>query len=227
MAKKLTLDIITQEKRLLTVETSSVNVETAMGEITILPGHIPLITRLKEGLLRYHDEQGKEKIVAVFGGFLELDGSGVCSILADSAVRADDIDVAKVENAKKEAENALKDKTREQEFVLAEAALRRTALELRAANKKSRHSQTWPIWYHLNMHPEASTKRIREALTAITFTALLIALTAFFTIKAVEINSSPPLYENPGLAWLAPFLISTIAGIQFTHDMQNIFTSKS
>lgn len=142
MTKHLKLDIVTQEKRLLTTETSSISVETALGEITILPGHIPLITKLSEGLLRYRDEKGKETIVAVFGGFLELDADGVCSVLADSAVRADDIDLAKVALAKEDAQAILKDKTRQQEFVMAEAALRRTALELKAANKKSRHAQT-------------------------------------------------------------------------------------
>lgn len=142
MSKTLTLDIVTQVKRLLTVEVAKITVETELGEITILPGHIPLITRLTEGLLRYTDEKGEEELVAVFGGFLELDADGVCTILADSAVRANDIDLAKVELARKEAEATLQDKTREQEFILAEAALRRTALELKAANKKSRHSQT-------------------------------------------------------------------------------------
>lgn len=141
MASTLKLDIVTQEKRLLTTETKQITVETVMGEITILPGHIPLVTRLTEGLLRFLLPSGEQEIVAIFGGFLELNGEGECSILADSAVRANDIDIAKVEEAKKDAEAALKDKTKEQEFVLAEAALRKTALELKAANRKTRHSQ--------------------------------------------------------------------------------------
>lgn len=139
--KNLTLDIVTQEKRLLSTEAVSVNADTADGEITILPGHIPLVTRLNEGLFRYTTDDNKEHVIAVFGGFLELDTEGNCSVLADSAVRADDIDIAKVENAKKEAEAALKDKNREAEFALAEAALRHAALELKAAHHKSRHSQ--------------------------------------------------------------------------------------
>lgn len=139
---KLTLDIVSQEKRLLTVETVRVTVDTVMGEITLLPGHIPLLARLKEGLLRYEDQHGREDIVAIFGGFLEVDDSGKVSVLADAAVRAGDIDLAKVERAKKEAELTLADKTREQEFALADAALKRTWLELKAARAKPRHSQT-------------------------------------------------------------------------------------
>ena len=142
MTKLLTLDIVTQEKRLLTVETARVTVETEMGEITVLPGHIPLLAKLKEGLLRFEDIKGGEDIVAIFGGFLEVDAAGKVSILADSAVRAKDIDLAKVQRAEKEAKVTLADKTREIEFAQAEAALKRTWLELKAANSKPRHSTT-------------------------------------------------------------------------------------
>lgn len=142
MTKLLTLDIVTQEKRLLTVETPRVTVESEMGEITILPGHIPLLSKLTQGLLRYEDEKGREEIIAIFGGFLEVDAEGKVSILADSAVRAKDIDLAKVKRAESEAKMTLSDKKREIEFAQAEAALKRTWLELKAANSKPRHSTT-------------------------------------------------------------------------------------
>lgn len=142
MTKLLTLDIVTQEKRLLTVETVRVTVETEMGEITVLPGHIPLLAKLTEGLLRYEDDKGREEIIAIFGGFLEVDTEGKVSILADSAVRAKDIDLAKVKRAESEAKTTLSDKKREVEFAQAEAALKRTWLELKAANSKPRHSTT-------------------------------------------------------------------------------------
>lgn len=142
MTKLLTLDIVTQEKRLLTVETARVTVETEMGEITVLPGHIPLLAKLKEGLLRYEGPKGEEDIVAIFGGFLEVDVEGKVSVLADSAVRAKDIDLAKVKKAESEAKMTLSDKKREVEFAQAEAALKRTWLELKAANSKPRHSTT-------------------------------------------------------------------------------------
>ena len=103
MTKLLTLDIVTQEKRLLTVETARVTVETEMGEITILPGHNPLLAKLTEGLLRFEDAKGGEDIIAIFGGFVEVGAEGKVSILADSAVRAKDIDLAKVKKAESEA----------------------------------------------------------------------------------------------------------------------------
>jgi F-type H+-transporting ATPase subunit epsilon len=113
-----------------------------MGEITVLPGHIPLLAKLKEGILRFEDSKGNEDIVAIFGGFLEVDAEGKISILADSAVRAADIDLAKVKKAESEAKMTLADKKREVEFAQAEAALKRTWLELKAANSKPRHSTT-------------------------------------------------------------------------------------
>lgn len=142
MTKNLILDIVTQEKRLLTTDTQRVTVETEMGELTILPGHIPLLAKLTEGLLRYEDQKGNEDIIAIFGGFLEVDVEGKVSILADSAVRAKDIDLAKVKKAESEAKMTLSDKKREVEFAQAEAALKRTWLELKAANSKPRHSTT-------------------------------------------------------------------------------------
>lgn len=139
----LKLDIVTQEKRLLTVEVGSVTAQTAEGEITILPNHVPLLTRLTEGLLRYKDSSGSEETVVIFGGFLEVDSLGNLNILADSAVRAGDLDEAKIKAAEAEAKATLADKTRALEFAEAESSLRRAYLELKALNKgvKPRHSQ--------------------------------------------------------------------------------------
>lgn len=139
----LKLDIVSQEKRLLTVQVSSVTAQTSEGEITILPNHVPLLTQLAEGILRFKDDKGEEETVVIFGGFLEVDSEGNISILADSAVRAADLDEAKIKAAQAEAQATLSDKTKELEFAQAEAALRRTYLELKALNKGSRprHSQ--------------------------------------------------------------------------------------
>lgn len=139
--KLLTLDIVTQEKRLLTLPVQSLTLDTVEGEITVLPGHSPLLTKLSEGIMHYKSEKGAEETVVIFGGFLEVSSTGKVTILADSAVRAEDIDSAKVEKAKLEAEATLKDKTREAEYAQAEAALKRTWLELKASKSKPRHAQ--------------------------------------------------------------------------------------
>lgn len=135
----LTLDLVTQESRLFTLPVKQITVDTDSGEITLLPGHVPLVTRLTEGLLRYLDLQNQEHVLAIFGGFLELDSDGVCSILADSAVRAEDIDLAKVEQARQEAQAILNDQQKARDFALAEAALRHATLELKAAQRRNRH----------------------------------------------------------------------------------------
>jgi F-type H+-transporting ATPase subunit epsilon len=132
----LILDIVTQERRLLQETVKRVTVVSETGEITILPGHVPLLTKLVEGILVYDDIKGVEHGVAIFGGFLELDAEGTLSILADSAVRAEDIDEARAKKAQEEAKIKLKDRGREAEFALAEASLRKTTLELKASKYK-------------------------------------------------------------------------------------------
>ncbi len=138
----LKLDIVTQEKKLLTEEVSSITAQTVEGEITILPSHVPLLTRLTEGVMRFMTKSG-EQVVAIFGGFLEVDSLGNVSVLADSAVRAEDIDEAKVKEAEAEAKAVLADKTRALEFAEAEAALRKAYASIKALNKgaRPRHSQ--------------------------------------------------------------------------------------
>jgi len=140
---KLKLDIITQEKELLSTEIDQVTVNTEAGEVTILPGHIGLFAKLKEGLLTY-SLAGKTAVVAVFGGFMDVSPDGVVTILADAADRAEDLDIAKIEAARAKAESVLKGKNpAPQDFAMAETALRKTYLQLKAARSRSakRHSQ--------------------------------------------------------------------------------------
>lgn len=142
MSNTLKLDIVTQEKKLLSEEVSSLTAQTVEGEITILPSHVPLLTRLTEGVMRFMTGSG-EQVVAIFGGFLEVDSHGNISVLADSAVRAEDIDEAKVKEAEAKAKAVLADKTRALEFAEAEAALRKAYASIKALNKgaRPRHSQ--------------------------------------------------------------------------------------
>lgn len=142
MTNTLKLDIVTQEKKLLTEEVSSLTVQTIEGEITILPSHVPLLTRLTEGVMRFTTKLG-EQVVVIFGGFLEVDNQGNVSILADSAVRAEDLDEAKVREAEREAKAVLADKTRALEFAEAESALRKAYASIKALGKgaRPRHSQ--------------------------------------------------------------------------------------
>lgn len=140
MAKTLKLRIVTQERELLETEAISVTAMTEAGEVTILPGHIPLFSTLATGELHYvlPDKQELE-FVAVSGGFLDVSPEGVVTILADHALRAGDIDVAAAEAAKLRAEEVMRDKADQRasrDFQLAELELMRSINELNIARRR-------------------------------------------------------------------------------------------
>ena len=134
---KLTLQVITQEQHLLTDIVDAVTAPTVSGEVTILPHHISLFTKLQAGEVRYQ-KTGKEMSYVVSGGFMEVSGGKTVTILADSAINSEKINVAKAEAAKKRAEELLKEKTSTRDLILAEADLRRAIMELKVARKKRR-----------------------------------------------------------------------------------------
>ncbi len=100
----LRLEIVTPEKRVLDAEVDSVTVTTATGEAGILPNHAPLISALKPGILTYSSKGASDKL-AVSGGFVEVNGNNV-SVLADTALAANEIDVAEAKAEKEAAEKA-------------------------------------------------------------------------------------------------------------------------
>lgn len=130
------LQIITPEKVIYQNENiKSVTIPTADGEITILPHHIPLVSQVVPGEIIIMSVDKEESLVTA-EGFLKLNSEGKLTILADYAVRSDEIEIAKVEEAKRKAEQAMKEKTSEKDFAIAEAELRKTLIELRVAHKK-------------------------------------------------------------------------------------------
>ncbi len=135
----LQLTIVTQERLLLEREVESLTLMTTSGEITVLPGHIPLFTRLADGELIYRwtqDGKPASESYAVVGGFADISASGKVTVLADHAIRAEDISEAKAEEARRLAEEAMKNRQSEVEFRLAEAAMRRAMAEIRTAARK-------------------------------------------------------------------------------------------
>jgi F-type H+-transporting ATPase subunit epsilon len=138
-AKSLKLTIVTQEKLLLEREAESMTVKTTSGEITVLPNHVPLFTRLADGELvcRWHEgDHLKTESYAVSGGFLDVGPDSSITVLADHAIRADEISEAKAEEARQLAEEAMKNRQSEVEFRLAEASLRRALAELEVVKKR-------------------------------------------------------------------------------------------
>jgi F-type H+-transporting ATPase subunit epsilon len=131
----LFLEVITQEKHLLSVEADQLTAPSVSGEVTILPNHIPLFTKLNDGVITY--KQGAHTFeYAVLGGFMDVAPGNKITILADSAVRADDINLAKAQAAKEKAQEAMQNKQSEVEFKQAEASLRKALLELKVAKRR-------------------------------------------------------------------------------------------
>ena len=106
MAKKtIKFEVVTPEKIVLKKQILQVTVPTEDGEITVLPEHIPLISILKPGVVEIKLEDGELEVMAVSGGFLEVMRNKIV-ILADTAERAEDLDEARIEEAKKRAEES-------------------------------------------------------------------------------------------------------------------------
>ncbi|HNV12357.1 MAG TPA: F0F1 ATP synthase subunit epsilon [bacterium] len=106
--KRIKFEIATPERVVLKEEILQVTVPTQEGEITVLPKHSPLVSILKPGVLELKKLDGEIEIISVSGGFVEVLLNKVI-ILADTAERAEEIDIERAEEARKRAEESLKD----------------------------------------------------------------------------------------------------------------------
>jgi F-type H+-transporting ATPase subunit epsilon len=132
---KLHLEIITQEKKLLSETVDQISAPAVMGEVTILPGHIPLFTKLEDGILKIK-RQGKLEEMAVLGGFMDVSPGNHVTILAETAISAESASEAKAEAARQKAQDVMHQKTNEVEFKQAELSLRKAILELKIARRR-------------------------------------------------------------------------------------------
>lgn len=124
------LEIVTPQRKVFSENVKFLVAPGTDGELGILPDHAPLITSLNIGILRIQQE-GKNMKVVVSGGFMEVRNSKV-TILATSAERAEDINVARAESAKQRAESRLASKSPEVDLIRAELALKRALIRLKA-----------------------------------------------------------------------------------------------
>jgi F-type H+-transporting ATPase subunit epsilon len=130
----LHVEIVTQEKRLFSGEADMIIAPGGEGELGILPHHAPLLTTLKEGVLRVK-QGGNEEYFTIGGGFMEVQPDHVV-VLADVAEKADDIDIARAEEAKQRAEQMLKDRSAGVDIDAALASLRRAQIRIAVAQKR-------------------------------------------------------------------------------------------
>ena len=136
MAEQNTIhvDIVSAEGEIFSGEAKMVFAPGVVGDLGIAPRHAPLLTLLKPGEVRVQTPDGKEQHFFVGGGALEVQPSKV-TVLADTAVRAHDIDEAAALAAKQRAEDALRDKTAHVSQAEALAELARAAAMLKMAEK--------------------------------------------------------------------------------------------
>jgi F-type H+-transporting ATPase subunit epsilon len=134
MAMTLHVDIVSAETEIFSGTATMVYAPAEMGEVGIAPRHAPLLTRLKPGEVRVQTDGGKEQSFFVSGGMLEVQPH-VVTVLADTAIRAADIDEAEALEAKERAEKMLADKTADIDYAKAQAELAQSIAQLRAIQK--------------------------------------------------------------------------------------------
>ena len=134
MAKTLHVDIVSAEQAIFSGEATMVIAPGEAGELGILPEHIPLITRIKPGTVRVKIADGTEEFIYVSGGMMEVQPDMV-TVLADTSVRAHDLDEAKALEAKRRAEEAIVNRTGAMDVALAQVELAQAMAQLAAISK--------------------------------------------------------------------------------------------
>ncbi len=134
MTMTVHVDIVSAEKEIFSGLAEMVFAPAEMGEVGITPRHAPLITRLKPGEVRVKVSDTESYPFYVSGGMLEIQPHMI-TILADTAIRAKDIDEAAALEAKARAEEALADKSGKIDFAMAQAQLTDAVMQLRTLDK--------------------------------------------------------------------------------------------
>ena len=139
----LTVDIVTAERLVLSEEgVDELVVPGIEGELTVLPMHAPLMTMIKPGVMLI--KRGTDETeMAITGGFLEVREDKV-TILADAAERAEEIDVAAAEEARRRAEHQLEDRATDVDLARVAAELQKALLRLKVAERSRRRRGTRP-----------------------------------------------------------------------------------
>ncbi|AIZ80005.1 F0F1 ATP synthase subunit epsilon [Actinobacillus equuli subsp. equuli] len=106
MASQFELSIVSAEKEIFNGDVVSVRVTGIDGELGVYAGHTPLLTSIKPGMVKYTLEDGKEEFIYVSGGFLEVQPT-IVTVLADIAIRGEELDQQRILAAKRKAEDTL------------------------------------------------------------------------------------------------------------------------
>lgn len=132
MAMTIHLDVVSAEKNIFSGLVESMQVTGSEGELGILPGHAPLLTALKPGMVRLVKQHGHEEVFFLSGGFLEVQPRAVI-VLADAVIRGKDIDEAAAREAVRRAEQNIAKPGADIDFAKAERELAKATARLRVA----------------------------------------------------------------------------------------------
>ena len=141
MAITVHVDVVSAEEKIFSGLAEFVVLPGEVGELGILPGHMPLMTRIKPGAVRLKlPNQAEEELIFVAGGILEVQ-PGLVTVLADTAIRGHDLDEVKASEAKRKAEEALADRSAELDYARAQSELAEAVAQLAAIQRlrKSTH----------------------------------------------------------------------------------------
>ncbi|MCC7006495.1 MAG: F0F1 ATP synthase subunit epsilon [Ottowia sp.] len=125
------VDVVSAEEAIFSGEATFIVAPGESGELGILPGHAPLITRIRPGAVRIEKSSGEEEFVFVAGGILEVQPYKV-TVLADTAIRAHDLDEVKAEEARRAAQEAMANRSSDVDFARAQSEFAVAAAQLAA-----------------------------------------------------------------------------------------------
>ncbi|ALT79336.1 MULTISPECIES: F0F1 ATP synthase subunit epsilon [unclassified Roseateles] len=128
------VDVVSAEEQIFSGEAKFVALPGESGELGILPKHTPFITRIKPGAVRIEKADGGEEFVFVAGGILEVQ-PGRVTVLADTAIRGKDLDEAKAIEARKIAQEAMKNAKSDIDFAAAQSEFMAMAAQIAALQK--------------------------------------------------------------------------------------------
>ena len=134
MAKTLQVDIVSAEQQIFSGQADMVIAPGESGELGILPEHAPLLTRIKPGTVRIQAAGNPEEVIYVSGGMMEVQPDRV-TVLADTSIRAHDLDEAKAMEAERLAKEAIANRQGVMEIAKAQAELAEAAAQLAAIRK--------------------------------------------------------------------------------------------
>jgi F-type H+-transporting ATPase subunit epsilon len=140
MAMTVHVDVVSAEEKIFSGLAEFVALPGESGELGILPGHTPLITRIRPGEVRIKvPNQATDELIFVAGGLLEVQ-PGLVTVLADTAIRGHDLDEAKANEARRLAEEALANRQAGVDYAAAQAELASAIAQLAAIQKlRKRH----------------------------------------------------------------------------------------